>query len=150
MMRLHSVPIGLALAGLTFAPAYAETAGGVDITGTWTFETVWYASGYTERQLTGDMTIEPALPNGAHPCRFTTKESEKADPEWFAESVQTCVVRYVNNALMIRSQVETATPNYVEDNFTLRIVDPNTMKGVFTSWDAPEGVTFIRQEQAIS
>ncbi len=125
------------------------STGKVNIAGTWSFKTDWYYAG-DQRRLAGEMTLTPNG-DGGWICSFSNGEYARDVEEPTATAEQRCVVREVNNALIIRSQVVSAsTANYQPDHFDLRVVDADTLAGTAFSWMPLGPVVFRRIEMSIS
>lgn len=126
----------------------ADTPKAFEITGRWEFETEWYAD--NTRKLKGEMVVR-RNEAGAMSCRITNGEYEQDNDTALFNAVQSCVVRSVNGALLIRSTVvEADTDGYRPDHFDLRVVDSDTMMGRAFSWMNLGAVKFTRFEQMVS
>ncbi len=125
------------------------------VAGAWSFRTEQFNG---DCQMTGEMQFTQTDVSGILSCNFTVSQScERWDASIVAE--QSCVAKVVNNALMIESEVIEVTvpdprfdPNlYYRDNFSLRVIDANTMRGVAQSVTGPTpAVEFTRVEVSIS
>ena len=138
----------LFVTGLAAAPAFAQTSQGVDIAGSWAFESAPYFEG--ARFMRGDMVLS-RTEDGEWLCSFTTDEYNTGEDEPFATSEQSCTVAFANNAIFIRSTVTGASSEfYAPDHFNLKVADPETMFGTIFSYSPMGPVTFRRQLDTIS
>lgn len=110
-----------------------------------------------------------SLAAGGFTCALTAREVCASDtataPDKHAiidtSAEQVCTIVQVNNAVIVKSQVtsvfdhlaeeaqDVAESGYGPDNFTLRIADADTLKGMLQSF-AVAPATFVRQERPIS
>ncbi len=153
MRRFFVVWLGLVTV-LAAGPALAQDGEpALDVTGRWVFETELYLDG--TRFMRGDVVLDRST-EGEWVCRFTTSEYYKNDDEPFATSEQACDLNFPGGMVIMRSTVLGSTylgspsNSYLPDNFDLRVIDINTMKGRAHSWSDMGPVIFERVITTIS
>lgn len=129
-------------AGADSRPALkpGETA----LAGAWRFETERFGFGCT---IAGDMILRP-IGGGRYDCSFVAVET-CGEAKFTAKQVCTAVQE--GEAVRIEASVISVSPpvSYAPDNWLLRVVGPNEMKGELRS-AAVAPATFYRADPAIS
>ncbi len=97
--------------------------------GRWTFQTQTFEQ--RDCTMSGDLTVtttgHPLIFDGVLIARETCKHAD-----YVITAEQTSVVKHINNAVIVRSEVKTVNPPvpYRPDHFRLKVIDGNTLRGV--------------------